>query len=126
MQTPKQVIWIGTTLEDLKSFPRAVQTAVGHALHVAQGGGKADTVKPLKGIVTGGSVLEVIEDHDGNTYRAVYTVKFAGIVYALHAFQKKSKRDIATPKPTIDLIKARFKRAEEDYTRRAMQEANDQ
>lgn len=125
MQTAKQMIWIGSTLEDLRSFPRAVQTVIGHALHVAQGGGKADTAKPLKGIVTGGSVLEVIEDHDGNTYRAVYTVKFAGVVYVLHAFQKKSKRGIATPKPTIDLIKDRLKRAEEDYTHRAIQEATD-
>jgi phage-related protein len=70
--------------------------------------------KALKGF-GGRGVLEVVDDFDGDTYRAVYTVKFAGVVYVLHAFQKKSKRGIATPQRDIDLIKARLKRAEEHY-----------
>ena len=60
-------------------------------------------------------MLEVVEDHDGNTYRAVYTVKFRGAVYALHAFQKKSRRGIATPKQEIGLIRERLRRAEVHY-----------
>jgi phage-related protein len=63
----------------------------------------------------GAGVLEIVDDHDGDTYRAVYTVRFAGAVYVLHAFQKKSKRGIATPKAELDLIKQRLKRAREDY-----------
>jgi len=68
--------------------------------------------------IRGGGVLEIIEDHDGDTYRAVYTVRFTEAVYVLHAFQKKSKRGIATPKTTIDLIKKRLRVAEDDHHRR--------
>jgi phage-related protein len=68
----------------------------------------------LKGF-GGAGVLEVVDDFDGDTYRAVYTVRFAGVVYVLHAFQKKAKRGIATPKREIDLIEQRLKRAREDY-----------
>jgi phage-related protein len=81
---------------------------------LAQIGMKALKAKPLRGF-GGASVLEVMEDHDGNTYRAVYTVKFAGIIFVLHAFQKKSKKGIATPKADIDLIKQRLKLAAEQY-----------
>lgn len=115
----KPLIWIGTSLEDLRKFPEEVKDEMGYALDVAQNGGKADSAKPLKGIVTGTGVLEVVDDFDGNTYRAVYTVKFKGIVYALHAFQKKSKKRIKTPKSDIDLIKTRYKRAEQDYVERS-------
>ncbi len=115
----KPLIWIGTSLEDLRKFPEEVKDEMGYALDVAQNGGKADSAKPLKGIVTGAGVLEVVDDFDGNTYRAVYTVKFKGIVYALHAFQKKSKKRIETPKSDIDLIKTRYKRAEQDYAERS-------
>jgi phage-related protein len=73
-------------------------------------------LKPLKGFA-GAAVLEVAADHDGNTYRAVYTVRFAKAVYVLHAFQKRSKHGIATPKPHIDLIKQRLKLAAEHYQR---------
>ena len=89
---------------------------MGFALFQAQNGLKHADAKPLAGF-GGASVLEVLEDHDGNTYRAVYTVRFANAVYVLHAFQKKSKKGIATPKQDIDLIKARFKLAEEDSIR---------
>ena len=77
-------------------------------------GGKHEDAKPLRGF-GGASVLEIVEDHDGDTYRAVYTVRFAEIVYVLHAFQKKSKKGIATPPHEIDKVKARLKRAEEEY-----------
>ena len=86
----------------------------GGALWEAQTGGKAGWAKPLKGF-SGAGVLEVVDDHDGDTYRAVYTVRFAGVVYVLHAFQKKSKRGIATPKHDIALIEQRLKRAREDH-----------
>jgi phage-related protein len=74
--------------------------------------------KPLKGIIPGAGILEIVEDFDRNTYRAVYTVKFAGFVYVLHAFQKKSKQGIKTPKHEIDLIRARFAEAQADYEER--------
>ncbi len=83
---------------------------MGYALRFAQAGVTTDHVKPLRGF-KGAGVLEVMEDHDGNTYRAVYTVKLAGVIYVLHCFQKKSKKGIATPKATIDLIHRRLRAA---------------
>ena len=106
----KPVRWIGSSLDDLKEFPKDVQRRVRGALWDTQIGRKAPFVKPLKGF-GGASVLEIVDDFDGDTYRAVYTVRFAGIVYVLHAFQKKSKRGIATPKSELDLIEQRLKRA---------------
>jgi phage-related protein len=87
---------------------------MGFALRQAQEGQKHVNAKPLKGF-GGAGVLEVVEDHDGNTYRAVYTVRFAGVVYVLHVFQKKSKKGSKTPKPEVDLIKQRLKAAKDDY-----------
>jgi len=113
--TEKPIEWIGSTKNDLKSFPEDVQDVMGHSLHIAQNGGKADNAKPLSGIVKSGRIFEVVDDYDGDTYRAVYTVKFEKSIYALHAFKKKSKTGKATPKPDVDLIKARYKRAEEHY-----------
>jgi phage-related protein len=110
----KSVEWISSSRDDLRQFPEDVQQVMGFALYRAQLGKKHPNAKPLKGF-KGAGVLEVVEDFDGDTYRAVYTVKFEGIVYVLHAFQKKSKRGIATPKQDINLIEARFKRAEEHY-----------
>ena len=75
---------------------------------------KPPNAKPLRGF-GGGSVLEVVEDHDRGTYRAVFTVKFQGTVYVLHVFQKKSKKGIETPKSDVDLIKARLKAAADDH-----------
>ncbi|HEY9641076.1 MAG TPA: type II toxin-antitoxin system RelE/ParE family toxin, partial [Coleofasciculaceae cyanobacterium] len=100
---PKPVEWVGSSLDDLKEFPEDVRQTVGYALYLAQCGEKHPSAKPLKGF-RGTGVLEVVEDFDGDTYRAVYTVKLAGVVYVLHAFQKKSKQGIATPKQDIDLI----------------------
>ena len=110
----KPVRWVGSSLNDLKDFPRDVQRRVGGALWEAQIGGKAPFAKPLKGF-GGAAVLEIVDDFDGDTYRAVYTVRFAKVVYVLHAFQKKSRRGIATPKTDLDLIKRRLMRAGEDY-----------
>jgi phage-related protein len=93
---PKPVFWVASSKKDLRKFPRGVRRTVGQALFDAQTGGKHPDAKPLKGF-KGAGVLEVVEDDDGNTYRAVYTVKFAGVVYVLHAFQKKSKSGIKTP-----------------------------
>jgi phage-related protein len=111
---PKPLKWIGSSKEDLLRFPDEVRKAMGHALHLAQINLKPPNAKPLRGF-GGASVLEVVEDHDGSTYRAVYTVKFQGTVYVLHVFQKKSKKGIETPKHDIDLIKARLKTASDDY-----------
>jgi phage-related protein len=111
---PTPVRWIASSKDDLSGFPQEVRRRVGGALWDAQCGFKAPYAKPLRGFV-GAGVLEIVDDHEGDTYRAVYTVRFAGAVYVLHAFQKKSKRGIATPKAELDLIKHRLKRAREDY-----------
>lgn len=101
----------------MKSFPAEVKDVVGYALYQAQLGLKAPSAKPLRGFGSAG-ILEIVDDHQTDTYRAVYTVKFADLVYVLHAFQKKSKRSSATPKSDIDLIKRRLRVAEEDYKMR--------
>ncbi|MFI5096370.1 MAG: type II toxin-antitoxin system RelE/ParE family toxin [Candidatus Acidiferrales bacterium] len=110
----KPVVWIGSAKADLCAFPEEVKDFIGFALYVAQQGGKHSSAKPLRGF-GGAGVLEIIEDHDGDTYRAVYTVRLAGRVYVLHSFQKKSKSGIATPKAEINLIRARLQRAEEEH-----------
>jgi phage-related protein len=110
-EIPKPLVWIGSSKRDLKAFPRAVQRDLGQALEIAQFGRTPVQAKPLKGF-KGAGVLELVEDHDSDTYRAVYTAKLADRVYVLHAFQKKSKKGIKTPKHVIDLIKARLKDAE--------------
>jgi phage-related protein len=110
----KPVRWVGSSKDNLSDFPQEVRRRVGGALWDAQRGLKAPYAKPLRGF-GGTGVLEVVDDYDGDTYRAVYTVRFVGIVYVLHAFQKKSKRGIATPNAELDLIKQRLKRAREDY-----------
>ncbi|NLN75179.1 MAG: addiction module toxin RelE [Armatimonadetes bacterium] len=110
----KPLLWIGSSLDDLREFPEDVKRVMGFALRRAQDGCKHINAKPLKGF-GGAGVLEIVENDDGNTYRGVYTVKFAGVVYVLHAFQKKSTKGICTPKREIDLVKDRLKRAEEHY-----------
>jgi phage-related protein len=111
---PKPVVWMGSSKEDLKGFPDDVQGEFGHALWVAQEGDKYVSAKPLKGF-GGASVLEIVEDYDGDTYRAVYTVRFAEAVFVLHCYQKKSRRGTETPKSDMELIKRRLKAAEELY-----------
>ena len=105
----KPIRWVGSSRDDLLAVPEEVRREVGYALYVAQNGDKADNAKPLKGF--GGGVLEVVEHHDGDTYRAVYTVRFESAVYVLHAFQKKSKSGIKTPTKDLNLIETRLKAA---------------
>ena len=111
------VEWVGSSKEDLSAFPRKVKEAMGFALRTAQKGGKHIDAKPLKGF-GGAGVLEIVEDFDGNTYRGVYTVKMKGVIYVLHAFQKKSKSGIKTPEFEIKKIKQRLKMAEQAYASR--------
>ena len=112
---PKPVYWVGSSREDLRAFPEGVRTDVGFALWIAQRGGRPAQAKALKGVVSGAGVLELVERHDGDTYRVVYTVRFRDAVYVLHAFQKKSKRGIKTPKREIDIVRERLKDAEAHY-----------
>jgi phage-related protein len=110
----KPVYWIGSSKDELCQFPSEVTREMGYALHFAQKGEKHPAAKPLKGF-GGAGVLEIIEDFNTDTYRAVYTVKFAEAVYVLHAFQKKSKKGIQTSPGTIKLIRQRLKLAEEEH-----------
>ena len=112
--TVKPVSWIGSSYKDFRGFPDAVQDSMGYALYQAQLGAKHDSAKPLKGF-GGAGVLEIVADHVGDTFRAVYTVKFATAIYILHAFQKKSKTGIKTPAEDLELIQRRLKVAEADY-----------
>ena len=113
----KDIIWVSSSLEDLKRFPEPVQKVMGFALFQAQCGGKHLQARPLKGF-GGAGVLEVIEDFDGNAFRMVYTVRFADAVYVLHAFQKKSPRGKRTARTDIELIARRLKVARQDYEAR--------
>jgi len=114
MTTQKPALWIGSSRDDLRAFPDEVRRVMGFAINDAQNGDEHPRAKALRGF-GGRSVLEVVDDEDGNTYRAVYTVRFGGLIYVLHAFQKKSKRVIETPKRDIDITKARLKLAEAHY-----------
>jgi phage-related protein len=107
----RSLVWMGSSRRDLRGFPREVRRDLGQALYAAQQGETDPSAKPLRGF-GGGSVLEIVADHDGNTWRAVYTVRYAEAICVLHAFQKKSKRGIATPKKDMDLIRYRLAEAE--------------
>src|SRR5919106_1881258 len=98
---PKPVLWMGSSRIDLKAFPEDVQAHIGYALYAAQCGEEYATVKALKGFGSR-SVLEILAPYESDTYRAVYTVRFKDAIYVLHAFQKKSKSGIATPKPDMN------------------------
>lgn len=113
-QQRKPLKWVGSAKRDLDGMPEDVQDVFGHAIDLAQAGGRHPDAKPLSGFGSAG-VLEVIEDFQGDTFRAVYTIKFAGWVYVLHCFQKKSKSGIKTPKEDLDLIKARLNAAAQDW-----------
>jgi len=110
-QDIKPLFWISSAKKDLITMPENVRETFGFALYLAQTGRKHDKAKPLKGFGSAG-VLEMIENSEGSTYRAVYTVKFVNAVYVLHCFQKKSKYGIATPKPDMNVIRDRLKAAE--------------
>jgi phage-related protein len=111
-ETPaKPVAWVASSKKDFRAFPDEVQDAMGFALYRAQIGQWHESMKPLKGF-GGAGVVELVESHEGDAYRAVYTVRFAEAVYVLHAFQKKSKSGIKTPPQDIEMIKSRLKLAE--------------
>ena len=114
MTTPKPLRWIASSKRDLLTFPDDVQQAMGYAIHIAQMGGLHDDAKPLKGF-GGTGVVEIVEDHQGDTFRTVYTVKFEEAVYVLHAFQKKSKQGRKTPQSDIELVRSRLKAAEDHH-----------
>lgn len=119
--SPRQVIWVASSLDDLRRFPEPVRQSMGFAVFQAQCGGKHPQAKPLKGF-KGGGILEAVEDFDGNTFRTVYTVRFADAVYVLHAFQKKSKKGMATPRHDMDVIMSRLKMAEQIHESRRKKE----
>ena len=108
---PKSLYWVGSSKKDLMVMPADVIDVFGYALHLAQTGKKHAQSKPLEGF-NGAGVLEVVEDHLGDTYRAVYTINIGEAVYVLHCFKKKSKKGSETPKPDINLIKNRIKAAQ--------------
>jgi phage-related protein len=106
---PKPLVWRGSSKSDFMAFPRTVQREMGYALFLAQMGERHHkTAKTLKGF-GGGTVVEVGESYEGNAFRAVYTVRYHDAVYVLHAFQKKSKKGVATPKTEIGLVERRLK-----------------
>jgi phage-related protein len=115
--TLRRVEWVGSSYKDFRAFPDPVQDAMGFALYQAQIGGMPSSAKPLKGF-GGAGVLELVEDHQGDTYRAVYTVKFERAIYVLHAFQKKARKGIKTPQDDIDLVRRRLRAAEQDHNAR--------
>ena len=118
MTTPseKPIEWLASSKKDLLSFPEEVIQNIGYGLGFVQLGFTPDNAKPLHGL--GSGVWELVEDHDSNTYRGVYVVRFEKVVYVLHCFQKKSKKGSATPKPDLDLIRHRLAAAQADYEER--------
>lgn len=110
----RPLLWLASSRKDYADFPPKVQEAFGFELFLAQTGQHPPSAKVLKGI--GNGIVELVEDFDSDTYRAVYTVRFDTAIYVLHCFKKKSKQGIKTPQSDIDLIKRRFRDAEADYT----------
>lgn len=107
IEARKPLYWEGSSKKDFKEFPIPVQKGMGVALYLVQLGGMPESAKPWKG--NGSGVYELVEDHRGDTFRAIYTVRIGGAVHVLHAFQKKSKSGIATPRPDVELIEKRLK-----------------
>jgi phage-related protein len=109
--TLRPLVWMGDSRKNIRQFPEDVQKSVGYALQLVQAGETPMEAKPFKGV--GSGVYEIIKRYDTDIYRAVYAVKIGDKVYVLHAFQKKSKQGIKTPQTDIDLIKQRYKDAQE-------------
>lgn len=112
--TPKPLEFVGDSDKRLRDFPKAVRYVIGQGLWAAQLGRMHVDAKPLKGF-KGSGVVEIVADHDGDAYRGVYTVRFAGVVYVLHAFQKKSKSGIKTPRQEMELVQRRLSVAEAHF-----------
>ena len=107
----RKIRWVGDSRTRVREFPGQVRKDIGHSLYLVQTGQTPESARPMKGL--GSGVFEIASDHDTNTYRAVYTVKIGEFIYLLHAFQKKSKSGISTPRYEIDLIRRRLRRAKE-------------
>lgn len=118
----RQLYWLASSRKDYRGFPAKVQEAFGFELYLAQTGQHPPSAKALKGF--GGGTVELVGGYDGDTFRAVYTVRFREAVYVLHAFKKKSKRGVATPKGDIDLIRRRLRDAEADHAARFGKDTN--
>jgi phage-related protein len=103
----KKLVWLADSRAKVKSFPSGVQDDFGYALYAAQLGEMSPKAKPLHGL--GGGVMEIVANHEGGTWRAVYTVSIGDSIYVVHAFQKKSKAGIATPKSEMEVIRQRLK-----------------
>ena len=112
----KPLDWVGSSKRDFLAFPPQVKDEMGAALGVAQFGGKHPSAKPWKG--QGPGIFEIVEDDSGDTYRAIYVVRFREVVYVLHAFQKKSPKGIKTARPDVELVARRLRVAQEDYEAR--------
>jgi phage-related protein len=107
----RPLVWLGNSLRNLRAFPAEAKKIIGDELQLIQFGGMPKDAKPFKGI--GSGVFEIALRHDSEAYRTVLAVQLGRNIYVLHAFQKKSKKGIATPKPDVDLIKQRYKEAKE-------------
>lgn len=112
----KPLDWVGSSKKDFLAFPKAVKAEIGNALGIAQFGGKHPSAKPWRG--QGSGVFEVVEHHDGDTYRAVYTVRFPEAVYVLHVFKKKSPKGRRTANVDIEMVERRLRSAQRDYEAR--------
>jgi phage-related protein len=121
----RELRWVGSSRRDLRDLPRSVRFRMAYALLMAQQGTKHPRAKPLLGF-GGAGVLEVVEDDDGNTYRAVYTVTLPDAVYVLHVFQKKARRGSETPRGDLDLIRERLKQAERESADQTKREGEEQ
>ena len=110
----KPLLWVSSSKKHLMEMPEYIVTVFGDGLYQAQIGKYPDTAKTLSGF-GGASVIELVQDYKGDTFRAVYTVKFSVAIVVLHAFQKKSKKGIETPKHDKELIRSRLKLADEIY-----------
>ena len=117
MMTLRRVVWVGSSRDDLRKFSKPVRRFFGRAIFRAQQGLKHPKAKPLKGF-GGAGVLEIVADVEGDTYRAIYTVKLADFIYVLNCFQKKANRGAITPKREIELVRDRLALAEADYAKR--------
>lgn len=112
-ETPvlRPLVWMGNAKRNLQAFPKGAQKLIGDELQLIQFGGMPRDARPFKGV--GSGVFEIALRYEGDAYRTVFAVQLGERIYVRHAFQKKSKKGIATPKPDVDLIKQRYKEAKE-------------
>jgi len=108
---PRPVVWLGNSRKNVQGFPKGAQKVLGDELQLIQFGGMPKDAKPFKGV--GSGVLEIALRYATDAYRVVLAVQIGKRIYVLHAFQKKSKKGIETPKRDIDLVKKRYAEARE-------------